>query len=154
LSATAKHEYPFRAELQAGYNAVRRIADEINDLTDHKARQATIKELIERVEDWKGHEIAKFGDLYLDDQFTVSKADQPRDYHIFLFERMMLCCKDAPPKTKSGKNSSMLRKDKTASKTPSGKKYLALKGRIFVSNIMHARVLPPMPNGESEGGYG
>ncbi|KAK4685467.1 cell division control protein 24, partial [Tremellales sp. Uapishka_1] len=149
LHATAKYEYPYRAELEAGHAAVRRIAAEINEVTDHKAKQATVRELVERVEDWKGHELHKFGDLYLDDHFTVSKADQPREYHIFLFEKMMLCCKEVPldrKDKKSSKNSSMLRKEKTASKSSALKRPLALKGRIFVSNIRDATMLPPSPS--------
>ena len=44
----------------------------------------------------------------------------------------------------------MLRKDKTASKSMlPEKRRLALKGRIFVSNINKATLLPSDPNGES-----
>ncbi len=134
---------------------MKRIAASINEVTDFKAKQATVHELLDRVEDWKGHELDKFGDLWLDDHFTVTKADQPRDYHVFLFEKMMLCCKEVVPERKdkksSGKNSSMLRKDKTASKSSiPDKKKLALKGRIFVSNINRATLIPPDPSGMSK----
>ncbi len=67
LHATAKHDYPYRSELEDGAAAVRRIAASINEVTDFKAKQATVRELIERVEDWKGHDVDKFGDLWLDD---------------------------------------------------------------------------------------
>lgn len=117
---------------------MRRIAAGINEVTDFKAKQATVRELTERVEDWKGHEVEKFGDLYLDDHFTVTKADQPREYHVFLFERMMLCCKEVVPDRKEKKTKSALRKDKGRSNTVPEKKRLALKGRIFVSNINRA----------------
>lgn len=124
-------------------------------MTDFKAKQATVRELLDRVEDWKGHELDKFGDLWLDDHFTVTKAGQPRDYHVFLFEKMMLCCKEIVQERKdkkSAKNSSMLRKDKTASKSsiPERKK-LALKGRIFVSNIHRATLMPPDLSGAFQG---
>ncbi|WWC91638.1 uncharacterized protein L201_006584 [Kwoniella dendrophila CBS 6074] len=145
LHATAKHDYPFRPELEEASAAVKRIAASINEVTDFKAKQATVKELMDRVEDWKGHELDKFGDLWLDDHFTVTKADQPREYHVFLFEKMMLCCKEVQPeRKKASKNSSMLRKDKTISKSMEKKK-LALKGRIFVSNINRATLLTPEP---------
>ncbi len=64
---------------------------------------------------------------------------------------MMLCCKEIVPerKGKTGKSSSMLRKDKSWSKTVIEKRKLALKGRIFVSNIAKSEVLPPDPSGES-----
>ncbi|WVF73048.1 hypothetical protein IAT40_007866 [Kwoniella sp. CBS 6097] len=146
LHATAKHDYPYRPELEEASAAVKRIAVSINEVTDFKAKQATVRELMDRVEDWKGHELDKFGDLWLDDHFTVTKADQPREYHVFLFEKMMLCCKEViPERKKSSKNSSMLRKDKTASKSLPEKRKLALKGRIFVSNINRATILPGEP---------
>ncbi|WVR07728.1 hypothetical protein IAU60_004771 [Kwoniella sp. DSM 27419] len=146
LHATAKHEYPYRPELEEASAAVKRIAASINEVTDFKAKQATVRELMDRVEDWKGHELDKFGDLWLDDHFTVTKADQPREYHVFLFEKMMLCCKEVmPERKKSSKNSGMLRKDKTASKSLPEKRKLALKGRIFVSNINRATLLPGEP---------
>ncbi|KAL7418470.1 Guanine nucleotide exchange factor for Cdc42p [Cryptotrichosporon argae] len=151
LHATAKHDYPHRAELEAGLAAVRRIAADINETTAFKAKQATVRELVERVDDWKGHNHEMFGDLHLDDQFTVSKNDSPREYHVFLFEKMMLCCKDIAPekKSKSSKNSSMLRKDRgSTSKNGAvpAKPRLALKGRIFVSNITSAVLMPPLPS--------
>ena len=144
LHATKKHEYAYRSELEEGSAAVRRIAASINEVTDYKAKQATVRELTDRVEDWKGHELEKFGDLWLDDHFTVTKADQPRDYHVFLFDKMLLCCKEVvPERKKSTKSSSMLRKDKTASKISMiERRRLALKGRIFVSNINRATLTP------------
>lgn len=151
LHTTAKHEYPYRPELEEGTSAVKRIAARINEITDFKAKQATVRELSERVEDWKGHEIHRFGDLWLDDHFTVTKADQPRDYHVFLFEKMMLCCKEVVPdrKDKKSKNSALLRKDKSLSKSGMPeKRKLALKGRIFVSNINRATLNPADPNGK------
>lgn len=149
LKATAKHEYAYRRELEEGIAAVRRIAADINEVTASREKQQTVRDLIERVDDWKGHDPNKFGNLYLDDQFTVSKADSPRDYHVFLFEKMMLCCKDVVPdkKSKSGKNGNMLRKDKTTSKSHIQQKpRLALKGRIFVSNITAAQLIPANPS--------
>lgn len=148
LNSTAKHEYAYRRELEEGIAAVRRIAADIDETTDIKHKQETVRDLVDRVDDWKGHDPGKFGSLYLDDQFTVSKADSPRDYHVFLFEKMMLCCKDIVPdkKAKSGKNSNMLRKDKTSSKSQIQQKpRLALKGRIFVSNITAAQLIPANP---------
>lgn len=145
LHATAKHDYPHRAELEAGHAAALRIATDINETTDLKERQATVRELVERVDDWKGHDYERFGDLHLDDQFTVSKADSPREYHVFLFAKMMLCCKEVQvdKKSKGSKNGNMLRKDKTNSKPMNVKPRLALKGRIFVSNVTAAHLLPP-----------
>jgi cell division control protein 24 len=151
LKTTAKHDYPYRVELEQGVEAVRRIASNINNVTDFKAKQLTVRELRDRIEDWKGHDLDKFGDLWLDDHFTVIKGDAPRDYHVFLFEKMMLCCKEIVPDRKdkkSGRSGTMLRKDKTQSKAgPMEKRKLALKGRIFMTNILEATISPAEPNG-------
>ena len=59
---------------------------------------------------------------------------------------MLLCCKEVTPERKerkTSKNPSMLRKDKTASKSSMPeKRKLALKGRIFVSNVNRTTVMP------------
>lgn len=147
LYATAKHEYPFRPELEEASAAVKRIAAGINEAIDFKAKQATVRELVERVDNWKGHDVGKFGPLHIDDHFTVIKADQPREYHVFLFEKMMLCCKEIIPEGK--KQNKNLREDQGTSETePPEKNKLDLKGRIFVSNIKEATILPSEPGGE------
>jgi len=108
-----------------------------------------------RVEDWKGHHLENFGDLLLDDIFVVTKSDIDREYHVFLFEKIILCCKEATAQpTKGGKgqnkNSSILKKQgtptplslpggvgKTQKDTP-----LLLKGRIFLGNVTQAIPVP------------
>lgn len=140
LSATAKHDYAHRAELEDGAETIRRVAANIDEATDFKAKQLKVRDLVERVEDWKGHVVEKFGDLYLDDHFTVTKADQPREYHVFLFEKMMLCCKGVTNK-----------KVKTKTKRMSVDRRLALKGRIFVSNIHRATLGEPVGTGDAYG---
>lgn len=69
------------------------------------------------------------------------KSDVKRDYAVYLFQKIILCCKDAPPtgKTKMSKSNSMIRKSGGAT-TPGGNKpmkpMLQLKGRIFINNIV------------------
>lgn len=152
LHATAKHDYAYRAELAEARATVKRIASQNNDLAAMKEKQDKVRDLIDRVEDWKGHDVTAFGDLWLDDHFVVSKDNAPREYHVFLFSKMMLCCKEAAPnpRDKKQKNSSMLRKDKTQSKSGMPeKRKLALKGRIFVSNIASATLSPAEQEGKS-----
>lgn len=120
----------------------------------------TCKALQKRVIDWKGHHISGFGQLRLDDLFTVNKSDVDRDYHVFLFDRIILCCKEAVPPEgsdrnstsgkKGGKSNSLLsKKNSTANSAlpppslgASAKKRttpLLLKGRIFLSNVTKAQ---------------
>ena len=158
MKAVANTDYPYVDELQAGVAAAKRITDKINEAQRRAENDATVKNLEGRVEDWKGHHLSHFGQLLLDEVFFVTKADVDREYHVFLFEKIILCCKEAIPQgtggaggrnSKIGKNNSILKKNATAAEKaaaaaamgPSGKKKmtpLLLKGRIFLNNVTSA----------------
>lgn len=143
-------------ELIEGIAAAKRVADRINEAERKSQNYLTCKALEKRVVDWKGHHISGFGPLKLDDLFTVTKSDVDRDYHVFLFDRIILCCKEAVSDGSDrnsvagdkGKKSSLLsKKNSSASPLPpvsmgaQAKKRttpLLLKGRIFLSNVTHA----------------
>jgi cell division control protein 24 len=116
-----------------------------------------VKNLESRIEDWKGHHLSNFGDLLLDDVFLVTKSEVDREYHVFLFEKIILCCKEAfvpqpNGRQKVGKSNSLLKKQATPlplsllggpgqpkkKSTP-----LLLKGRIFLNNVTQA--VPTLP---------
>ena len=144
-----KPEYPYLDELKAGIAASKRITDKINEAQRRAENLATVKNLESRVEDWKGHHISSFGSLLLDDIFTVTKSEMDREYHVFLFEKIILCCKEANPMAQNGKkvskSNSILKKPNTPTPMalggPSNKKKnnpLLLKGRIFLNNVTSA----------------
>lgn len=121
----------------------------MNEEQRRAENRATVKNLEGRVEDWKGHHISNFGNLLLDDIFTVTKSDMDREYHVFLFEKIILCCKEYTPSVngkKVGKSNSILKKQGSPSPlnlmAPSGNKKkntpLLLKGRIFLNNVTSA----------------
>lgn len=116
-----------------------------------------MKNLEGRVEDWKGHHISNFGTLLLDDIFTVTKSDMDREYHVFLFEKIILCCKEYFPvgnAKKMNKTNSLLKKQGIPAPlsiptSQNGKKKstpLLLKGRIFLNNVTSA--VPKVNAGE------
>jgi len=83
----------------------------------------------------------------------VTKSDIDREYHVFLFEKIILCCKEAPPQPgKNGKNTKQNALKKQAVPPPlilpgsSGKPQntmpLLLKGRIFLGNVTMAKPVP------------
>ena len=134
----------------------------MNEAQRRAENVATVKLLERRVEDWKGHALSNFGELLLDDVFMVTKSEVDREYHVFLFEKIILCCKDATapnPNRKVGKSNSILKKQSTsgppqpvgllASGAAAKKKTtpLLLKGRIFLNNVTQAT--PSNRNGES-----
>lgn len=112
-----------------------------------------MQNLASRVDDWKGHHVTSFGELLLDNIFIVTKSEVDREYHVFLFERIILCCKEDPTPggangKKVGKSNSILKKPQTptASQTAPGvsgakKKTtpLLLKGRIYLNNVTDAK---------------
>lgn len=144
-----KDEYQHLDELKAGVAAAKRITDKINEEQRRAENLATVKNLEGRVEDWKGHHISNFGTLLVDDVFTVTKSEMDREYHVFLFEKIILCCKEyvptGPNSKKVNKSNSILKKPGTpllsTSGSASSKKKstpLLLKGRIFLNNVTSA----------------
>ncbi|KAG8811631.1 hypothetical protein FRC17_002372 [Serendipita sp. 399] len=142
-------------ELVEGAAVCKRIADKVNEAQRRAENVATVKLLEKRVEDWKGHALSNFGELLLDDVFMVTKSEVDREYHVFLFEKIILCCKDATAPSsankKVGKSNSILKKQSTGPTAQPGgllaggaaaakKKTtpLLLKGRIFLNNVTQA----------------
>jgi len=145
-------EYPLYHDLVEGSAAAKRVTDKINEAQRRADNIQTVQTLQSRVEDWKGHHLGNFGDLLLDDIFLVTKSEVDREYHVFLFEKIILCCKEAVviSSKKVSKNNSILKKQSVPpTPTPGGsglskKKNtpLLLKGRIFLNNVTSARRVP------------
>lgn len=124
-----------------------------NAAIDREDKLEAVHELKNRVEDWKGHRVEGFGDLLLFGTFTVVKSDtvpsskdMEREYHVYFFESILLCCKDINPNKPKNKMSTKPLVDKK------GKPKLQLKGRIFMQNVTDvlkaskAGVFPPNIN--------
>lgn len=134
---------PRYQELEDGLEVMRRITDKVNETSRLQENAQLVKELEWRVEDWKGHNIKTFGLLLLSDVFMVAKSDTEREYHVYLFEKILLCCKELAPaaQKKSSKNNSLLKQKGGAAAGAGGKKAkttLQLKGRIFINNVTGA----------------
>ncbi|PCH43719.1 hypothetical protein WOLCODRAFT_104030 [Wolfiporia cocos MD-104 SS10] len=150
LKAVSGTDYSFVDDLKSGVAAAKRITDKINEAQRRAENSATVKNLEGRVEDWKGLHVSVFGPLLLDDIFTVTKSDVDREYHVFLFEKIILCCKEnlATPANgrKGSKSNSILKKPPVPpplaiSGAGTSKKRntpLLLKGRIFLNNVTQA----------------
>ncbi len=141
LKKTPEDAPPYQ-ELEEGLEVMRSITDKVNENSRLQENAQLVKELEWRVEDWKGHNIKTFGLLLLSDTFMVAKSDTEREYHVYLFEKILLCCKEIAPaaQKKSNKNNSLL-KQKNGTSNVGGKKVkttLQLKGRIFINNVTGA----------------
>lgn len=119
---------PHYDELKAGWEAAKRMVAEVNEAKRTAENQQAVVELSRRVEDWKGHDVQSFGPLLLEDTFHVLKSDTEREYRVYLFERMILCCKEVKAKQANMMSSN---KRHSAKRKPD----LALKGRIYITNV-------------------
>ncbi|KAG6832840.1 hypothetical protein H0H87_000194 [Tephrocybe sp. NHM501043] len=152
IKACVNSNYQHFDELKRGSDSAKRITDKINEAQRRAENELTVKSLYSRIDDWKGHHLENFGELLLDDIFVVTKSDIDREYHVFLFEKIILCCKEAPQdlpngRGKMGKSNSILKKQAAPPPLalPGGvgqpvKKNtpLLLKGRIFLGNVTQA----------------
>ena len=154
LKKSSPMDYPYYDELKAGSAAAKRITDKINEAQRRAENVQTVQNLAARVDDWKGHHVSQFGELLLDDIFIVTKSEVDREYHVFLFERIILCCKEdtsVGTSRKGSKSNSILKKPQANSPASSGhaggskKKTtpLLLKGRIYLNNVTDAKVVQP-----------
>ncbi|KAK4048435.1 Guanine nucleotide exchange factor for Cdc42p [Microbotryomycetes sp. JL201] len=125
---------PHHSELQEGLASIMRVTDRVNETKRKEDNRQAVLDLSRRVEDWKGHDITSFGDLLLQETFFVIKNESEREYNVYLFERIILCCKE---NNVAGKKSS---KSNSIAKKPQARKpsTLQLKGRIFVNNVTGA----------------
>ncbi|KAH9818874.1 hypothetical protein DFH28DRAFT_93554 [Melampsora americana] len=139
---------PFFEELKEGLASITRVTDAVNETTRQRENELAVNDLKERVEDWKGHELSSFGALVLEDTFTVVKNDSEEEYHVYLFERIILCCKEVGVKLdkKASKQSMSLKKSAANMVNgPKKKNTQQLKGRIFIANVMSANPRPVPP---------
>ncbi|KAF0499383.1 RhoGEF-domain-containing protein [Gigaspora margarita] len=131
-------------EIKCGLNAIKRVADRVNETRRQQENAAVVKDLERRVEDWKGHKIEQFGELLLEDVFTMSKDDSEREYHVYLFEKILLCCKETNSKKQQSKSQLLKNNNRKLKRTS-----LQLKGRIFIHNITAAVENRGSDNGRS-----
>ena len=122
-------------DLEDGAEKARSVLVQTNEAIAKEARIEAVTELQHRVEDWKGHKIDHFGELLLHGNYTVLKGEGAkeveREYKVYLFERILLCCKEINPNKPKNK---MLGQSKPLV-DKKGKLKLQLKGRIFMQNV-------------------
>ncbi|KAL4999710.1 hypothetical protein BDV10DRAFT_51301 [Aspergillus recurvatus] len=125
-----------QADISRAIDAIQSVLDAADDAIDKEQLAAAFIELDERVDDWKALKIDSFGELLRFGTFTVIKndnnKDSEREYHIYLFERILLCCKDINP---NKQKSRLVGGSKEKPNTSKGKPRLVLKGRIYMANV-------------------
>ncbi|KAJ6558228.1 Dbl homology domain-containing protein, partial [Mycena capillaripes] len=138
LQVCSADTYRHYDELKSAVAAVGRVTDRLSDAQLKADNEQTVVSLWRRVADWRGLQADTFGAFLLDDVFVVSRADVKRQYHVFLFEGIILFCADAPSVPPAYRNGRPQRL------TP-----LRLKGHILLSDVMQiqaveTRTAPPI----------
>ncbi|KAJ3195575.1 hypothetical protein HK101_011718, partial [Irineochytrium annulatum] len=118
-------DYPFMDELKAGLDSIKRVTERVNEQKRVEENRNTKNQLSEKVEDWKGLNPADFGELLLADQFPMSSNEVEREYMLYLFEKILLCCKAVDKAKKKSKKAGA---DKDAV-------VYSLKGNIYINSI-------------------
>lgn len=125
-----------QADISKSIDIIQSVLDSANDAIDKEHLAFAVVDLSHRVDDWKALKVEGFGELIRFGTFTVLKGDSTKDtereYHIYLFERILLCCKDV--NLNKQKSKFIGGKDKPAT-TAKGKPRLQLKGRIYMANV-------------------
>lgn len=122
----------YQEELSAGSTAMAQVKENVRAAGHRAIMQLVAANFESRIQDWKGHRVSDFGELLLVDLLTITMSDVERQYHVYLFKKILLCCRSyTPPVSKKSWSST-----KKLEAVVSEEHYsLFLKGRIFVNNI-------------------
>ena len=134
LAKYTSQDWPYYDEILESATRSDEIAHQVNESQRAFHNVNTVKELQMRLRDWRGHNLADFGELLHEGIFPVVKTGFEREYHLYLFENIILCCKESG---QSKKNSVLKKKgDENEQKRNS----LVLKGRIYMAYITNVSV--------------
>ncbi|KAF9262513.1 hypothetical protein L218DRAFT_408506 [Marasmius fiardii PR-910] len=139
--------HPHLDELKAAAEASKRTSDRINESMRESENLTTSQTLKTRVDDWKGVPIEQVGKLLRDDVFIVNVKNVDREYHVFLYERVLLCCRDAATLKSSSMRNGVVMNGVVVPKeyfpnNNSKKGKLVLKGRVYLQDVKQVASLP------------
>ncbi|OMJ27879.1 Rho guanine nucleotide exchange factor scd1 [Smittium culicis] len=131
----SENDSPAKSDLELGYLVATRITDKVNEARRREGNLDIVRNLIDRIQDWKGYSASSFGELYLNDTFVMSTEDTTRELQVYLFDKILICCREVndPPTRKSKQNSNSSSNSTLPAGT--GNKELKLIGRIFLHSI-------------------
>ncbi|KAI9263704.1 hypothetical protein BY458DRAFT_534397 [Sporodiniella umbellata] len=91
-------EWPFYQETLLAVDAIRRVAEKVNETQRQHENNQTVRELQQHMESLS---LEGCGNLVLCEKLQASLDHRTeREYHLFLFERSLLLCKEAKNRTR------------------------------------------------------
>ncbi|ORY40088.1 hypothetical protein BCR33DRAFT_719503 [Rhizoclosmatium globosum] len=136
IKLTDQSTYPYMDELKEGLESIKRVAEKLNEVQRKDENERNRLDLIERMEDWKGLQPRDFGELLLMERFLIASNDQEREYYLFLFEKILLCCKKDTSKQPNKRQSNRKRSDAGKPGELNGNHVYILRGNIYISSIL------------------
>ncbi|GMM51861.1 Rho family guanine nucleotide exchange factor [Starmerella bacillaris] len=125
--------WPNHNDLLLALDTMNEMMSDVNE-TQRRAENTFIKsELEEKVKDWKGLDLTSMGELLLSGSFpATAEGEQEQEYSLYLFERVLLCCKDRA----NSKKTPLTKMRTAASRNSQGRSLsLDIKGRIYLEYI-------------------
>ncbi|KAF9916836.1 hypothetical protein BX616_002666 [Lobosporangium transversale] len=119
-------DHPYYSNLLEGQNAIKRVAEKINETNRRQDNQETAKALQHMVA-WKdGELVSDFGALLLHDTLLNPRGPPDKALDVYLFEKILVCCQSMVIRR---------RQPKTLVRGAKPKPTLHLNGRIYINNI-------------------
>uniref|UniRef100_A0A060T2M6 ARAD1A02662p n=1 Tax=Blastobotrys adeninivorans TaxID=409370 RepID=A0A060T2M6_BLAAD len=146
LIKATPEEWPYQSELYDGMESIERVTQSVNESKRKLDNAESVRDLQERLRDWRGHNLADFGELLHEGVFPVVKAGLEREYHLYLFENIILCCKESSNSMMSKKGINLSKKrpsvsgSAASSQSDTARSSLVLKGRIYMAYISSVSV--------------
>lgn len=135
-------------ELEIALEISKSVARNINENQRRTENHEVVKKLYDRVTNWKGYRIAKFGELLYFDKVGIStsnSSEPERDFEVYLFEKIIILFSDIvqkknstislKKKSNSGSSSSHLSGNSVPNSMLNGNTKLELRGRIMIVNL-------------------
>lgn len=124
-----------KRDIHVAIGIIQDVLNQADASIDKESREEAVVDLQDRVDDMKGVNLSQMGELLLTGTFTVLKDDktntlsrnEEKEYHIYLFSRILIMCKDL--------NAQKAKKRGVSAVSARGKPRISIKGRIFFTNI-------------------
>src|SRR5690348_7170826 len=119
-------EHPFYRDLVEGQDAIKRVAERINE-TNRRQENVAIARALQHQVAWKdGELVSDFGALLLHDSLLNPRGTPDKTLEVYLFEKILVCCQSIVSRKKPSKPLTRGSKPKPT---------LHLNGRIYINNI-------------------
>ncbi|KAG1145481.1 hypothetical protein G6F37_005476 [Rhizopus arrhizus] len=133
LIKSTSEDWPYSEENKDGLEAIQRVTKKVNETKRFQENSLAVEDLKKKivVEDGSECSLDKYGQLLLHDKLTLQKADSEhaKEMVAFLFEKVILLCKEVKDANKSSISIKKKRKEGA----------LIVRGKIFMSRIEHVK---------------